>query len=273
MKIATPFTLDKNYSSYADEYNILYKKETASLEKLISFCKMYPYQRINIEFEDEIEISHLEVITTIHDQIFVRLRPPQMNQVANLKEKKINFFFNEDFPCYSFALLDSFIAIGVSDIYISDNLCYHMEAVHKECKENGIQIRMILNRIPQLSPDRGMDVRAPIFSPREVSGLNAYVDVCEFDCGDPYDWHKFGVYYKTWFEKEDWFGDLRDINLDLDLPIDIRDTVPDFLYRKFNCGRVCSLGGKCRRCEDWFELNQELASKNFILKRGNFKKS
>ena len=249
LKIAAPYTLDKQYF-YIDEYNILYKDETATLEKLIAFCEKYPDKRINITFEDEIELDHLKVVHKIHDNIAVCLRPPQMNKVASLKEIGVKFFFNSDMPCYSFGLLDSFISIGMSDIYISDNLCYHMEAVHKQCAAEGIQIRMILNKIPQLSPDRGLDLRAPIFSPRDMKELERYIDVAEFECGDPYDWHKFNVYYKAWFKNLDWYGDLRDINIDLQIPIEVQDIVPGFLTRKINCGRVCSIGGACRRCQD-----------------------
>lgn len=270
MKLAIPFTLEKNYNTYADEFNIMYKK-TATLEKLIAFCEMYPNNRINIEFEDDIELDHLKVIHKIHNDIAVQLQPPQMNQVMNIKEIGVKFFFDYSLPCYSLALLDSFLAVGVSDIYISDYLCYNMELVKKQCEEAGVQIRLILNRIPQFSPNRGMDVRAPIFNPRDIEQLEEYIDVFEFDCGSPYDWHKFAVYYKTWFERRDWYGDLSEINLDLDIPIEVQDIVPGFLDRKLNCGRQCSLGHPCHRCEDWYELNNDLFNENVIVKRGNLK--
>lgn len=205
MKLATPFDLNVDYIKNTNEFNILYKSETATLDKLISFFENYLDIRINIEFEDEIKIEYLKILQKIHNDFAVRIiSSSQAKKITELKENNIKFFFDNDFlPCYSFALLDMMISLGVSDIYISDILCYNMEKVKELCEQNNIQIRLVLNLIPQLSPNKNTDIKAPIFNPRDREELDKYIDVAEFECGSPYDWHKEFVYYKAWFIKED----------------------------------------------------------------------
>ena len=99
-----------------------------------------------------------------------------------LQQNNIKFFFGKELPITSFTLLDEMFANGVSDIYIADDLCYNLAKVSKRCKEKGVQIRLILNRIPITSLLAYDDVRAPIFSPRHYEELNKYIDVAEFDC-------------------------------------------------------------------------------------------
>lgn len=78
-------------------------------------------------------------------------------------------------PTYS--CLESFINLGVSDVYIADDLCYNLKNVHDICQENNVQMRLILNQVPSMTLDRGINPKAPIFMPKDMDTINPYFDV------------------------------------------------------------------------------------------------
>jgi len=247
-------------------------------DKLLSFCNQYSGKRINIAItSSEMPISHLSTLNKIYDNIYVRLNVAQYQYVEKLKEKGIKFFFDYTLPASNFVLLDKLIQMGVSDVYIADDLCYRLEDVSNRCKNSNVQIRLILNRIPSTVPAAGSDIHSPIFTPRHYSQLNEYIDVAEFDCyyefeSDAYNWNMFTVLYKAWFIKHDWYNDLREINLDLEIFYPVRQEMPNFIERKLNCGRQCVYNDRCHKCETVIELAQMMYEDGtYIIKEGNKK--
>ena len=98
--------------------------------------------------------------------------------------------------------------------------------------------------------------------------LNKYIDVGEFDCWETkgaYNWNKFNVYYKIWFIKQDWQGQLRDINLDVHFDYPVQSIPKNFIDRKISCGRRCSLGLNCSHCKTYMEIGQELNEENLYF--------
>jgi len=152
-------------------------------DKLISFVEEYSNKRINISIpDDEIPINHFVTLNKIHNNIYVKLTRFQFRYAEKLKENNIKFFFDNTVPVSTFILLDELIKLGVTDVYIADDLCYNLENVSKRCQKDNVQIRLILNRIPATTINPYEDVRAPIFSPRHFNVLDEYIDVAEFDC-------------------------------------------------------------------------------------------
>lgn len=61
----------------------------------------------------------------------------------------------------SFRLLEYVASLGVTDVYITDDLCYNLEMVRRACNKYNIRTRLIINRIPSSRPDKGIDPRSP----------------------------------------------------------------------------------------------------------------
>lgn len=289
MKLAAPFQLHCEYEDVIDEYNINYdpkkyvktdklnqaanveKDSQLLLDKLIAFVEQTP-RRINISIPNsEIPISHLAIVNKMHDNIYVKLNIRQVHYIDELKEKGIKFFVDNSAPISNFCLLDEILKLGVTDIYIADDLCYCMEEVHDKCEELEVQIRLILNRIPSTTPFANQDIYSPIFSPRDYEVLDQYIDVAEFDCyyseeNDAYNWSLFNVLYKSWFIRHDWFNDLREINKDLQIFYPVRTIMPLFMERKTNCGRACAVSNSCHKCETVMELAEMLYDDGVYIK-------
>lgn len=240
--------------------------------KLRDFCELYPNKRVNICFQNtSIPINDLEKLSQYCQNFYVRLLPTQIKEMFILKDKGIKYFFDVSMPCYSGAVLDFLIKAEVTDIYLYDSLWYALPQVAERCKAHNVGIRLILNRIPSLRPDAGNDYCAPIFSPIDMDYLSKYVDTGEFDCyigdeNEAYDWHKFNVYYKAWYVNKKWLGYLNELNIELQLPIPVPSLPPNFINRRCECGRRCSLGGKCTHCQDYIELANNLHNQNIYFK-------
>lgn len=273
MKVAAPFTTNKKWRDIPDEYNLVYTK-TSKIERLEEFCKFDLEKRINVCFQDvNIPIHDLVKLAQEYSNLYIRVLPSQIKEAMLLKQEGVKFFFDVSMPCYSNGILDFLIQTGVTDIYIYDALWYTLPQVSKKCKENNVNIRLILNRIPSLRPDAGRDYCAPIFSPKDMDYLNQYVDTGEFDCyigdkNEAYNWHKFNVYYKAWFINKTWFGYLDEINIELKLPIPVLSLPNNFIKRRSECGRRCTFNNRCTHCKDYINLANKLHSIGIYFEDG-----
>lgn len=273
MKVAAPFSSSEKWREIPDEYNLTYTK-TSKIENLRFFFESYPNKRINICFQDvAIPINDIIKLSKEFSTLYVRALPTQIKETMILKENDVKFFFDVSMPCYSGAILDFLIKAGVTDLYLYDSLWYQLPQVSKRCKANNIKIRLILNRIPSLRPNAGRDYCAPIFSPKDMDYLSQYIDTGEFDCyigehNEGYNWHSFSVYYKAWFINKNWYGYLDEINLDLHLPIPVLSLPNNFIKRRCECGRRCSLDTNCSHCEDYINLANNLHSIGIYFKDG-----
>lgn len=272
-KIAIPFKLMNNeWNDRPDiEFNIPYDdSRDKELEKFLDFIDLYPNTRINLEFKNEINFQHLKIINKASDNIYVRLGANQLLQMKSLSENGYKFFLGKDLMVYNYASLASFIKFGVTDVYIGDDLCYNLKEVKEFCDAANVKLRLVLNRIPMSTIDRGQDPTGAIFRPEDVYSLKQYFDTYEFDCGKPYNWKRHRVLYTTYFVKSKWNGDLREINPDIKFPLLDNCLSDDFSYYKFNCGRKCLKleNGyyNCSICYKNLDMAKKLESLSIIRK-------
>lgn len=262
MQLAIPFKLQNDHiNDAATEFNIIFKKDRNSMEKLIEFAEAYPDKRINIEM-DTIDTTILSVVNKVHDQIYARLSEvSHLEAIPALKEKNIKFFMDYKlFPAKNICDLSYLLSLGVTDIYPVDDLLYNIYDLHKILESHGVQARMVLNRLPYTLLDNE-NPRIPWFTPQNTDILDKFIDVAEFDVlNDPQGWKQFEVYYNTWFVRKHWHGNLREIipELNFDIPNDSLFS-SDLLNYKIHCGRHCvNKNSHCNRCENFIEIAKKL---------------
>lgn len=270
MKLAIPFALNnEKYNEIAAEFNILFRESRNSKEKLIEFAEAYPNHRLNIEM-DNIDVSFLNLLNKAHDKIFVRLSEiSDMQYIQEFKEKNIRFFFNNaTLPATSIVTLDYLLSLGVSDVYIADDLLYNLKETRDIVSSHGAKIRMVLNVMPTSIPLLD-EVTGPWFPPDAADILDEYIDTAEFACGSPYNWHKHGVFYRAWFENKTWHGNLNEIitRLSIDIPDDSL-FAQELIRYKIHCGKHCAnLDRPCRRCQGYVELANALSEKKIGIRK------
>lgn len=134
-------------------------------------------------------------------------------------------------------------------------------------KKNNVRLRLILNRIPSSSIQKGQDCTTPIYRPQDLEVLKQYFDIFEFDCGEPYDWHKFNVYWRAWFERGRWHGNIKEINPDLKIDLFNDQLLPNFTENKMTCRRRCfsEIDYRCNRCHRLYNIHKTFLENGLYL--------
>ena len=258
-QLAVPYHYNNDdTNSMAAEFNILFFQSRNRVEDLIEFIQEYKDKRINISFPEGIHMPTLKSICAVSENIYVRLKATDMMILPDLQEAHMRYFFDASMSVGNYTNLDAFIRLGVSDIYPVDDLCYNINEVAEYCHSKDVRLRLILNAIPSTSFDKGINPRSSIYRPQDIDLLNRYYDTFEFDCGEPYDWAKFGVLYKTWFERKAWHGQISEINEDVHMNFHNDTIYPNLTDYKIVCGRKCNqrIGNYCKKCEQWLEIGE-----------------
>lgn len=263
--LAIPFKRFHDLEGKVAEYNIEFRTDDSRLEDLIDFITLDCVHRVNIHFSTTIPIQIVKSVNKIKDCVYVRLDSHQYVYHKELKKEGIRFFFDYTFPISNFTDLHFVIDMGVSDIFMADDLVYCLPDVKKICEKNNIQTRLVLNLIPITLPNKGRDVTSFIPRPMDTKFLSKFIDIFEFDCGDPYDWHEFEVLLKIYYHKHYWFGDLTELNEDIDLPFGFPDDQIDPHLTEFrhNCNRSCDRGRRCTYCQDVYNLAEVFVEKGY----------
>lgn len=267
--IAIPFKRYHDLEGKIAEYNIEFRVNDSELQKLIDFISLPAVERVNIHFTNgAIPIQIIQTANKVKDCVYVRLSEEQWASIPKLKEEGIRYFMDVTAPVCSFSELEFFIGLGVTDVYIADDLVYNMADVENYCHKNDVKIRTILNRIPLTPFDKGRNVKSLIYRPQDTIPLMEYIDTFEFDCGDPYDWHIFNVLFKAYFVNGYWHGDLMELNPDIQLeqgfPND--SIVPEYTGYKVNCDRKCNKHSPCRKCEQFYDIGIYIRDKGGYFK-------
>lgn len=146
------------------EYNITFINKNDNFNKLIEFLSQYSKERFNIAIdisEYSFDFNKLKILKNINPNIYIKLSTKNLNQYKTLKDLNIKFFFDYSYPIFNYRMLEDISKLGVTDIYIADDLCYDLVNVRKACDKLGISLRWILDIIPSEARDKSSDPRAP----------------------------------------------------------------------------------------------------------------
>lgn len=269
MQIAAPFKFENQFNDKISEFNINYSPGLNDFKKLVEFVDMFKDKRVNIRFKTRINMDDVSILSK-YDNAYIRVESKDFDCVKSMRENGFKFFFDSTVPAYNIASLDYLVSLGTTDVYLYDDLMYVMDDIKKYCGKKDIGTRIILNKIPSILDYNklGYDARDVIPRPEDKKYLDEYFDTCEFDCGEPYDWHLFNVLQKVWFKDKKWAGDLREINKDLRIEYMNRSILPSISSFKFNCGQRCRMivDYACDKCNQAVEIASSLDSKGIGFK-------
>lgn len=260
------FTYQKfntNFMKLADEILITYNREDTTLP---DFLELYKDKTIVIKINIMLEESDLELLSELnikYHNIKLQLFVFDKDLIYNIKEKNIPFFttlFVSNWDAFR-GLID----LGVSDIYVVENLAFELDKCGKIAHENGVQIRVFPN-ICQTAWVDIPDIKKFFIRPDDVEYYEPYVDVFEFMC----DVDKEEPLYKIYKDRK-WFGELSEIITDFNAPFDGRCVLPLFGKMRVSCGKRCMSGSSCGICDSIQELSKSLGDKDLYISKGNNK--
>ncbi len=258
MKYSIRYCKGSRILDAADELIIKYNMKEAS--HLLDFIKTREEkQRIVVDITQTktADIKILAAAAHIHKNFAVLLSLEQRDLIVNLDEECISFFFAEGASDWD--TLTGMLNLGVSDIYVINELGFYLDAVKLKCKK--VNVRVYPN-IAQSSTELYIDNFKKFYiRPEDVVVYEDCVDIMEFF--GPL--NKQAILYNI-YTKEAWNGDLNDLIIGLHFHIDSRTIVPYFGKVRTSCEKRCVLG-RCDLCENVKSLSETLERKELGLQK------
>ena len=259
MKFAIKFYQGCRSLSQADEIIIQYKVKSPNLIKFAQGMKENQRLIVNIVELDNIEenLSIFEATYKAHPAMAILLS--QKQNLADIADMNIPFFFIEGASC-----LDDILGmahLGVSDIYIMNELGFNIVKVSKYCHKNGISVRVYPN-VAQSSTKFDINSLTKFYiRPDAVQIYEPYIDVMEFF--GPLD--RQPVLYDI-YRDERWLGVLDDVIIGLNKRIDNQTIVPYFDVVRLSCKKVCGVE-KCSMCIQAESFGKTLKTKEIGIRK------
>ena len=150
MKFCVDYVKDFPYLKEVDELNISFNKRDLSL---LDFLLLHKDKRINIEirdiqeFIDDDSISLFKAYLEKYPDLNFYLKLPVSADFERfysiVKESKLNFYYDKYIN--SWDTLYSFVNMGVSDVYITEELGFELDKVSSFCHSKGVKVRAFPN--------------------------------------------------------------------------------------------------------------------------------
>lgn len=166
--------------------------------------------------------------------------------IEKVKEAGIPFFFKTYIDRWD--MLWGLLDMGVSDIYIVNELGFDLQTVHNLCAKYNCKVRVFPN-IAQSSWYTTPDLKKFFIRPEDIDEYKDVVDVFEFFEETEEENINLGeVLYNIYANQKIWYGKLKEIILNFDGDLDGRYTHPIWVTRRINCNKKCLKGSKCDMC-------------------------
>lgn len=225
---------------------------------LLDFLQEHSSQRIVISIEDGegfIKSKGIEYFELFHQaevKNFV-LRFPSLFDERTITEKDIQalrsaglpFFFNDYIDKWD--AFYGYIKLGVSDIYITNELGFELDKIHKIAVEQNVKIRTFPN-VAQSSWYTTPDLIKFFIRPEDIVDYEPYVDIFELKEDDPSRPEIGTVLYRAYAIDHQWYGQLNEIIANFSDPLNGIYTHPLWSERRIKCGKKCLKGGSCNMC-------------------------
>jgi hypothetical protein len=243
----------------ADEYTIKYTKKN---DVLIDFLEKNNTKRVNLTIEARITEAEMELFVSIYEKfsnLVLRFESYDADIIDLIQKSGIPFFFGNRINNWDEFI--GFVNLGVSDIYVVEDLCFDLERVASIAKPAGIRLRTFAN-VAQSTWKGTPEIKKFWIRPEDISIYEKYIDTLEF-FGTP---QQISVLLKVYKEDKQWFGRLKEIIFGLQSDIDSRFIIQRFAEQRVKCRKDCLKGGKCQVCDRVVELSNTLEKANIMIK-------
>lgn len=181
----------------------------------------------------------------------VRIDAPATNEEARtffnqIRAQGLPAFFHQYVT--SWDTLSFLLSLGVSDIYICEELGFSLSEVRPVAKD--INIRVIPN-IAQSSCNETSSILKFFVRPEDIEYLEPFADICEFVINKEDTNRATSAYealYRVYAINKSWSDDLSKIIAGAP---SIKNNMlpPNFAGTRFSCSKKCFKGRKCHKCQ------------------------
>lgn len=254
MKYSVVYSKSFRYLDQVDEITLYWSTK----DDIVDFIKetFEQKQRIVINFEDNYVSELREAVPVllelkkVHSNFTVKMNIQTQKAFGEfLLEKNIPFFFSAF--CNNWDSLYAYSLLGVSDVYVTEELCFNLKDVRAFCEPRRIKVRVFPN-VAQVSGKNTSntipDIQKFFIRPEDIPVYEDYVDICELWCA----LDKQSVLYEI-YKSEQWLGDLKEIISSFETSVPNTGFMPHFATVRLNCKKKC-YKGKCQICPTTAEI-------------------
>lgn len=266
MKFCVDYVKDFPYLKEVDELNISFNKRDLSL---LDFLLLHKDKRINIEirdiqeFIDDDSISLFKAYLEKYPDLNFYLKLPVSADFERfysiVKDSNLKFYYDKYIN--SWDALYSFVNMGVSDVYITEELGFELDKVSSFCHSKGVKVRAFPN-VCQNGWIGVPDIKGFFIRPEDVSLYEPYIDTLEFYKSKK----SLGTLYRVYAKEKKWFGQLKELILSFNEDFDSRCILPIFSEKRISCGKKCLKGESCNICSNIKALSEVLEREKIIIK-------
>lgn len=268
------FKRGRKYLDVVDEIIIKYHPS----ENLLDFLIEHKDQRIILDIEDKknfFDTHGIETLAAIKINVdnpdnWV-LRLPKIldndftldkDEIDKIRKTNLPFFFNEYIDRWD--ILDGYLNLGVTDVYIVNELGFELEKVYEIAHKYNTKVRVFPN-MAQSSWFLTPDLKKFFIRPEDIEDYEKYVDVFEiFERQEP---AIAETLYKVYAIDKQWFGRLEEIIGDFHADLDGRFLHPRWVDRRVKCGKKCLKGSMCDMCDTMAGLGESLEKAGIIVSK------
>lgn len=257
-----------------DEIIIKYDHFTLALD---DFIKYHKNQRIIIDLLDTSTREegskrfeeNLELFKKVNEKwtnLTIRLNYTEdFARIDEFKAAGLPFFLNA--VVSDLDNLRSLIDLGVSDVYIANELGFNLKKVSNFCHMNNTKIRVYPNVAQTEAENYTMNPLTKFFiRPDDLASYEDYIDVVEF-YGNL---QSQDVLYDIYNDGR-WQGDLNDLILDFNANINCMNIMPGFGEYRAGCEKRCVFDN-CNYCMIAEILSHEMEKKDIYVTKAKDKR-
>ena len=251
MRYCVNYNRTFRYLHEVDEIILDYKGSNTIMSFIPELVKN-KNQRIILNLDYEIIIKDIipYINKLIKDGYNIALKIYK-DQYEDCKDINIPFFFNAF--CHTLEEIYMQCKQGVSDIYIVEELGFHIKDLQYFRQKYKVKFRIFPNIAQSINNTFINTIECFFVRPEDTEIYEPYIDTFELLGGE--DESRLSVIYEI-YKGEQWLGDLGDLILDFNERTPNKGINPYFGEMRLNCGKKCLLN-KCQICEQTSILAQK----------------
>lgn len=270
MKYCVPYYRGFRYMDQVDEVIIPYDEKDVNFIQSVLKKEQLKNKILIMDIENAEAFQKnntIQVFAELQQKDYnLKLRFDNYNEdmkdvYQELKQMNIPFFFA--LYVRHWDVFTHLINLGVSDIYVIEELAFELNLLGPVAHAKDISIRVFAN-VAQSSCDENYSVKSFFIRPEDVIVYAPYVDVIEF-LGEGKEIQE--TLYKIYAIKGKWIGDLNELIMGLMDSIPNKSIIPAIFGEvRAKCGKKCLKGGKCNICTSVVNTAKALDEKDLIFK-------
>lgn len=198
------------------------------------------------------------------DNIVLRLPEINKSNAPAVQKSGLPYFSKQ--VAIEWELFYELAHLGVSDIYIGEQLGFELDKVAAAAAKYKVRTRIYPN-VAQSARAETDPLKKFFMRPEDTDIYNRrYISTFEFYMPEEIDLN-WDVLYRAYAINKNWHGPLNEIILGLDHGINNTYLSPRWSETRMSCARKCLKGRHCEMCNTLYELSKSIANMEVMPKR------